>query len=408
MAFGALHEQPSHGNTADLDKRIADVCGHTWQDKYAAFHAAESAKPEPRLMIFDVTGNGGYADRLTGLMTTLLLAILTDRAIVISWPGYDSAFKLPRLVADNRELLAKAQRAGFNDIRRLHWVNENRTKLTHDIVGPSGGLDAFFPERVVYIRSNRGFTQALLKAPGLADVAWKRGLTPSNAQFGCLFNFLISPTTAAMSPQEPILDALRDHRYATVGVHVRAGDSTWGKEGGVEDSDEMKMRGRRLYSMHHWVYDYAFSLATNISDKLAAAVAANPHGDQPYRPKPRLLLLGDSPALRNHVANEAFRGRSDQLLLPATTAEIGHIAYDAGALNTAVGEHWLYGNARAFVYSSHSGFPRTAAARAVSDEAIHTCFHYTGTLFNSNQPTERECTGPYSVAHLGDRHAAGL
>ena len=82
-------------------------------------------------------------------------------------------------------------------------------------------------------------------------------------------------------------------------------------------------------------------------------------------------------------------------------------AGQSSALLSAIGEHWLYGYARAFAYSSHSGFPRTAAARALRDDALHTCFHYEGPLFNS-QPTARECTGPYSVAALGERHAAGL
>ena len=102
----------------------------------------------------------------------------------------------------------------------------------------------------------------------------------------------------------------------------------------------------------------------------------------------------------------------ERLLLPNGT--IGHIAKPTLSrrrtrtrLLNAVGEHWLFGEAAAFVYSSHSGFPRTAAARArLLDDAIHTCFHYGGALFNTEQPTARECTGPYSVAHLGERHAA--
>ena len=82
------------------------------------------------------------------------------------------------------------------------------------------------------------------------------------------------------------------------------------------------------------------------------------------------------------------------------------------ALSNAVAEHWLYGFSRAFAYSSHSGFPRTAAARAMRDDAIHTCFHYSGPLFAEQHKglkrPQRECTGPWTVAELGDRHAAGL
>ena len=77
----------------------------------------------------------------------------------------------------------------------------------------------------------------------------------------------------------------------------------------------------------------------------------------------------------------------------------------------AVGEHWLFGASDEFAYSSHSGYPRTAAARAMRPEAIWTCFHYEGPLYAEKKGgtrPKRECSGPWTVAELGDRHAAGL
>ena len=44
-------------------------------------------------------------------------------------------------------------------------------------------------------------------------------------------------------------------------------------------------------------------------------------------------------------------------------------------------------------------------------DAIYTCFHYDGPLYaekkGGTRPA-RECSGPWTVAELGDRHAAGL
>ena len=46
-----------------------------------------------------------------------------------------------------------------------------------------------------------------------------------------------------------------------------------------------------------------------------------------------------------------------------------------------------------------------------NQDAIYTCFHYEGPLFNEKQGVprpKRECSGPYSVFELGVKHAAGL
>ena len=93
---------------------------------------------------------------------------------------------------------------------------------------------------------------------------------------------------------------------------------------------------------------------------------------------------------------------------------ISHVARQPSqsALLSAVGEHWLYSYADLHVYSSHSGFPRTAAVRALTDSSIHTCFHYEGPTFAEQQKglsrPKRECNGPWTAAALGARHAAGL
>ena len=74
------------------------MCGTEWQDAYAAFHnrlvTAGTKSPTQeqalvRIAVFDCSmGNGGLADRLIGLMTVLLISILTDRALVLKWPGH--------------------------------------------------------------------------------------------------------------------------------------------------------------------------------------------------------------------------------------------------------------------------------------------------------------------------------
>ena len=405
----------------DLDDRQLHVCGTSWQAAYRAVHHAASVSNAPRILVFDVAGNGGLADRLTGLMTALLIAVLTDRALTLDWPGYEAVFDTPHLQA-LPQLLGSARAAASADRREITWLNGNRRLLLQQLVDARGGLEALWPERIVVLRSNRGFTQQLLSSPGFQARAQERHLTPRNGQFGCLFNFLLRPTETTLAPVTTLLAAMRDPTFATVGVHVRAGDTTFAVEGAGDAAREgttMQARGKKLYDSHAFIYSYAYDLAVAIAANrtraAAAAAAANASvGSElttarspPRGVEPRLLLLGDSSALRHHVA--ALHDPRHILLPGGSVSHVAKVAtpQQAAALSHAVGEHWLYTHAAAFVYSSHSGFPRTAAARSLRDDAIHTCFHYQGALYNA-QPTARECTGPYSVPFLGERHAAGL
>ena len=78
------------------------------------------------MLLFDTSGNGGLADRLTGLMTALLLAILTDRALALDWPGHEAALTMPQLsggLDGNAALLSHARAAAAKgEARRLEWL----------------------------------------------------------------------------------------------------------------------------------------------------------------------------------------------------------------------------------------------------------------------------------------------
>ena len=428
-------------------ERALNVCSSEWQNAYAKVHARQLASARPRIAVFSAVGNGGLADRLTGLMTVLLLAILTDRAIAIDWNGYEQALKTPRVDAFKAMKLARA--APSSDVRRLQWLNANRVALRNLTESVSGGLDELWPERVLIFQTNRGFTQGLLGSAAHAQAVSSRGLNSTNAQFGCLFNFLLRPTSGSRTRVAPLIDAITAAKARgdyIVGVHVRTGDQTFSRAtgGGAAGAAASGSSGaEQLYASLRFIFEYAERLGRERLVHLDAAQAAQQPQTQtpqapalPASPTPagrqvRFVLLGDSPALRRHAAIIYGRERvlyygGDEDMSDSTGGgsggsgsnggvAIGHVAKQLGAneeeklatLQSAVGEHWAYSGCDAFVYSSHSGYPRTAAARAMRDDAIHTCFHYTGRTFNP-QSTVRECTGPHSIAALGERHAAGL
>ena len=365
------------------------MCGTAWQDAYSASHAAWSRDPSSaRVLVFEVRGNsGGLADRLTGMMTALLLAILTDRAFQLDWPQHAAVLSTPRI--DVTSLLPALGRVRPSDVRRLTWINGDRQKLAKLT---STDLAALWPERVLRVQSNRGFTQALLATPEHAAAVAARHLSPAGAQFGCLLNFLFEPTPATLQPHTALASLLGRRAEPVVGVHVRTGDGAFVGASADETAQQKAERGRLLYEQHKFIFEYALRRA------------------RAHTPTARLLLLSDSVALRRHAAAQL----GDAVVNPPEAdLAVGHVAKGGGddALRSAVGEFWLFGAADEFVYSSHSGFPRLAASRALLQDAIHTCFHYQGALYSEAHGVprpKRECSGPISVFELGVKHAAGL
>ena len=437
-AFGGLvHEVPTslglYGSSSPWpeDGAAKRVCGSSWQDAYAALHAKLVAEPSPRLLVFDAFANGGLADRLTGLMTVLVLAILTDRALAIDWPSFDAALRTPRIDTAAALKLAQAGSTLTNETRQIRWINSNRLNLREQV---DTDLDELWSERVVVIQSNRGFTQGLLTSAQHAASAAARHLSPTNAQYGCLVNFLLRPTEGTLARLQPLHDALvsaHASEAVTIGVHVRTGDASFTPQ---INTGAAARSARELYATHAFIFEHAVELAKKMLEarmRLRAERRALSRGDgrelaaltlddkelaSEVARRARYVILGDSPALRQYAAKHL--GEHSALywgnISGSEMVSVGHVARqpkDVVALQAAVAEHWLYAGCDAFVFSSHSGYPRTAAARALRDDTIHTCFHYSGPLFNSpgqQRSTARECTGPWTVAQIGDRHAAGL
>lgn len=392
----ATDEAVGHHHTGQVrvwpeEGRDREVCGSDWQDAYAKLHArlVEDGTRTPaqqrvpvRIAVFDCrVGNGGLADRLIGLMTVLLVSILTDRALVINWPGHEEVLMSPRLHLT--ALLAQAQQAPPHEVRQIRWLQGNRLKLQQQT---ETDLDLLWPERVLVFQSNRGFTQQLLSSQIHKHAAANRHLTPETAQFGCLLNFLLRPTKAAFAEFEPLRLAMSAPQQYLIGLHIRTGDSAFTARGDSTTASS-EAAGARLYAQFQFMFDFALELGATQSLPV------------------QLLLLGDSTPLREYAAQ-----KHPDLIL-TSHASIGHVARKAASLSHAVVEHWLFSGCDAFVYSSHSGFPRTAAVRSLLLDSIYTCFHYEGPLFSEQQGKprpKRECTGPYTVYQLGDRHAAGL
>ena len=129
-----------------------------------------------RILVFDTSGNGGYADRLTGLMTALLLAVLSGRALASIGRGTSlrCRHRTSRREPTRCSSVRRAPRR-LAEVRRLSWLNANRKSVAASMT--SNRSTSLWPERVVVLKSNRGFTQQLLAAPVHEAAVTRWGLT---------------------------------------------------------------------------------------------------------------------------------------------------------------------------------------------------------------------------------------
>ena len=83
---------------------VASQCGSAWQQRYAALHAdIVAGRRPPKFLVYRCAnrhagpgrtsafrGCGGLGNRLRGLASAFVLALLTDRAFLIDWESPDS------------------------------------------------------------------------------------------------------------------------------------------------------------------------------------------------------------------------------------------------------------------------------------------------------------------------------
>eukprot|EP00850_Spirogloea_muscicola_P000350 SM000001S04752 [mRNA] locus=s1:2064020:2066332:+ [translate_table: standard] len=218
-------------------------CG-SWQDDYARLHRATLSGHEGAgsgFLIFycetDVPSHpkscGGFGDRLVGMVSALLLAVLTRRALIICNPGLDKMIE--PVEVDWRWDALPAPRPSLEG-----WITAPR--INSKSYGPDAGVvnlwqfgsgnsaqlfynlfDSMKDKRYLVFMANHGLTAKLL----LEESPWRQqirelGLTLPNI-FACLTRFLLQVRPENLKPHENVARELADPLTFSIGIHIRAG-----------------------------------------------------------------------------------------------------------------------------------------------------------------------------------------
>eukprot|EP01116_Phalansterium_solitarium_P013615 TRINITY_DN3100_c0_g1_i2.p2 TRINITY_DN3100_c0_g1~~TRINITY_DN3100_c0_g1_i2.p2 ORF type:complete len:351 (+),score=112.90 TRINITY_DN3100_c0_g1_i2:1434-2486(+) len=320
--------RPSSGPTS---RRFADTCG---SQAYAEQHVTAPPWPGETFVAFRANvgeDGGGLGDRLNGLVTTFLAALLANRTFVplMELPSDTYRWTVPT----NR---SRVSATAYAD--PILWFNNRFT------------FSSAFANNFSVIRANRGVSIRLFDSTH-GDALRALGLQPAYA-FGCVLNRLLRPADATLADFYEELAVLNDPAFFTVAIHIRAGDYLMSQQRRTRTTAE----GTNLTSWHK-----TFECAQELEDAFADGRRV------------RWFFVSDSRRLRRDF-QERFANKTPVQRVRTP----GHVnKADAQATGTSmddnfrlsVAEHWLFGMCDAFVIAS-SGFSKTAAARALLPEMV--------------------------------------
>ena len=193
--------------------------------EYVQVHKRERAACG-RILVFDCNLDvncGGLGDRVTGMVTSVMLSILTNRAFVVHQDFFHESFQPADLDVDWRwspELESCTSQAPlFNFVNKNRNPYANFEELLHD-------------HPVVRVATNRGNLHRFLDHPIFGPRFAKLGFNKCN-MFGQVFDRFFEPTPAlaTMVQQFTAWDGeLGQKPTLTVGIHLRLGDKYFNPE----------------------------------------------------------------------------------------------------------------------------------------------------------------------------------
>jgi len=203
---------PSKVKNVPLPSPNPFVCGaDEWQIKYAERHnkviqqATKTSEPLPdaKYLVFDCSGDcAGLGDRLVGLISSFMLALVTDRIFLINMPApipFQEAFvpnkidwRMPRDRPEgSRNFLEGLSTNTYNNFckfKDLYHVDLFSQKdLTQELMKDV---------QVVNYVGNQRFYHFLLDNPKMQEKLKELGMDRMDKfnAFSCLFNYLVKPS----------------------------------------------------------------------------------------------------------------------------------------------------------------------------------------------------------------------
>ena len=378
------------------NSKVCSAEFQSWISKYQEWHDNASANISNPILTFEAQRDrivdqnirfmlyeknpSGIADRVVHLMTTYLIAILTNRLFVFDndWPEF-SHVMLASLNYE-RELIIP----WFHSLDRLNkGLSENNTKyltsgyytFSTDRLTSNYDYDRQFRERILIFRAHTG---GIIQMMTSHESVYRKFLTEdlhmrAENMFGCLYHSLFVHRLSALieststkinthsghSPQQ-ILQILLSPSFYPIGVQVRAGDAFMKGDNTKPWSYFAASESSVLQSFQYFLtcaHDLVVDNQTFINDTQQV---------------PIIFLLSDTVRLRRaalarwELPSSCFRSLGDEcrnqthaLPVVANSNLVFHIAYTSQkllAFHMVMFDIFLYGLCEQHVISAESGF----------------------------------------------------
>ncbi|KAL6063024.1 hypothetical protein QOT17_011820 [Balamuthia mandrillaris] len=215
-----------------LDREARCRAVQPWMKDYVRLHEEmASGRRAPRYAVYQCSGKfcGGYGDRMTGIVSVFLYAILTDRAFMVDWTT----------PVDITEFLHSPLDWRWDSSRLSAFSSIPKTKTLRQIDIKDTAAQKYYQQRdilskedhqldVVYIQTNIAWYQELLRSPLLAEkLRSKMGIengweTSWDTEFwGCLLTHLVRPSPALQQEVDEVKKQMGTH--FNIGIQVRTG-----------------------------------------------------------------------------------------------------------------------------------------------------------------------------------------
>ncbi|CAF2072748.1 unnamed protein product [Rotaria magnacalcarata] len=303
--------------------------------------------------IFAETFGTGLADRITHLVATYLVALLTRRFLLFddSWPEFHEivrsslAYRSDVITPWLFHLHELNANLSFNDDQFFTFKSQI---VSLDRLYKDFDYNKEYPERVLLMKSHVGnIIHTLTSSSSIyADFLYKKLDLKTDNIFGCLYHSLLIPRLSTLiaicsdanETTQYILQSLMFPKYPTIGVQIRVGDSHMNEEKTYLSTSISLLEQYKGY----------FNCAQNLSNGHTA---------------PLVYLMSDSFDLRiAAVAHWPFPNNgSGRIQVLASSKPAKHIKYALNplhALRVAVFETFLFSLCDTHIITTNSGFGR--------------------------------------------------
>lgn len=400
-----------------LDSEVCSTEFQSWISKYQDWHDNISDSiSDPRLsleeqrdrivdqnirfMLYEKNPSG-TADRIVHLVTTYLIAILTNRLFLFDtdWPEF-SHVMLTSLNYERETVIPWFPTLdGLN--RRLYanntkYLTSGHYKFSHDRFNKNYDYDRQFPERILTFRAHTGgIVQMMTSQESIYRkfLTEDLGMRPEN-MFGCLYHSLFvhrltslievtSAKTSVVSSQhtelghfpQQILQILLSPFFYPIGVQVRTGDATMRQDNTRHWFGSPPSEESILYS-----YEYFLTCAHDL-------VNGNQTFINDTKQMPIIFLLSDTVRLRRaallhwkraspYLQSFGNEVRNQTHLLPvvANSSPVLHIFFTSQrllALHLAMFDIFLFGLCEQHVITIESGFGTVGVFASLKQRNIY-------------------------------------